>query len=257
MLKKFAPNWPLQLSSLKVFWTLWICLRKHSDSSSVRAYNLVKWQHLSSLGGRIHCQESVALTKGGVESSWGEGPAAAESGACGWGAWSFSSARYPCSLEVTEKAAGQQLGGRERGARSKHCPPLQTWEQTWDKLSGLASERESESNGLAKLTANRTEALKLNFGLTPMMLGKNWEPEEKGVTEDEMVRWHHRLSLSKLWELDTSLSTLREMVKDREAWHAAVHGVAQSWTQLSNWRTATRVYVTSAWQSSSDYTGCS
>ena len=33
---------------------------------------------------------------------------------------------------------------------------------------------------------------------------------------------------------DMSLSKLREMVKDREAWNAAVHGVTKSWTGLSN-----------------------
>ena len=34
--------------------------------------------------------------------------------------------------------------------------------------------------------------------------------------------------------VDMSLSKLREIVKDREAWRAAVHGVAKSWTSLSN-----------------------
>ena len=32
--------------------------------------------------------------------------------------------------------------------------------------------------------------------------------------------------------LDMSLHKLRELVKDRESWHAAVHGVAKNWTQL-------------------------
>ena len=34
--------------------------------------------------------------------------------------------------------------------------------------------------------------------------------------------------------MDVSLSKLREVVKDSEAWHADVHGVTKSWTQLSN-----------------------
>ena len=34
--------------------------------------------------------------------------------------------------------------------------------------------------------------------------------------------------------VDMSLSELRELVMDREAWHAVIHGVAKSWTRLSN-----------------------
>ena len=47
------------------------------------------------------------------------------------------------------------------------------------------------------------------------------------MTEDEMVGWHHQLNGH---EFDQTL----EMVKDREAWSAAVHGVAKSQTRRSN-----------------------
>ena len=47
------------------------------------------------------------------------------------------------------------------------------------------------------------------------------------MTGDQMVRWHHPLN-------GLSSSKFQELVKDREAWHIAVHEVAKSWTQLSN-----------------------
>ena len=57
---------------------------------------------------------------------------------------------------------------------------------------------------------------------------KDWRQEKKETTEDEMVGWQHRLN-------DMSLSKLRDLVMDREVWHAAVHGVTKSRTQLSDW----------------------
>ena len=53
--------------------------------------------------------------------------------------------------------------------------------------------------------------------------GRDWGQEEKGTTEDEMLDGITDL-------MDVSLSELRELVMDREAWRAAIHGVTKNQT---------------------------
>ena len=60
-----------------------------------------------------------------------------------------------------------------------------------------------------------------------LMLGKI---EDRRIRGRQRMTWLNGIILSE----DMSLSKFREIVKDREAWHATVHGVAKSQTQLSN-----------------------
>ena len=60
--------------------------------------------------------------------------------------------------------------------------------------------------------------------------GKDWRQKEKGMTEDEM----NGITDS----VDMNLSKLQEIVKDREAWHAAVHGVVE--LDMAEWMNTTK-----------------
>ena len=147
----------------------------------------------------------------------------------------FQVVLYECESWTIKKAEHQRTDAFELWYWEKSLQnPLECKEikpvnakgnQSWNSLEGLMLKLKFQYFGHLMWRADSLEKT--------LMLGK---------IEGKMRRWQQTMTfLGGITDsMNLTLSKLREIMKDREAWRAVVHGVTKSQTGLNNWKTATR-----------------
>ena len=98
---------------------------------------------------------------------------------------------------------------------------------TLDHLGGYQVILLDNSNVTPKTVSFLNPAILAPNPLDGPEVGKIEGRRRRGQQRMRLVGWHHQLDGHEFDEL-------RELVMDREAWHAPIHGIAKSWTRLSN-----------------------